>query len=533
MATHSLNSINQDIGRHLKSGEIIWETKSVYKTNLFSYTEPGHRFINHHWLSEVVFYLLNGLIGLKGLIIFKAGLLTSAFLFIWLGLRKVTSVLIFATIGVLGSLILLSRSDVRPEIFSYLFLSYFLFAICRAKYGNEMRWLYALPFIQIFWTNMHIYFALGPILLFLFLADRVLQGSALRVHARLTLVIFVLTTFAALINPNFISGALAPFTILREYGYSIVENQNIFFLTDYGIQLKDIYLFEISLVVLILSFIAAFKNGQRKNIFELLAALVFVILAGKMIRNFGPYAFIFTSVAAINWSSLLKTSRAFGTCGVETLSKGETRLPPKRAWLVQTLLYGGLVFFLVFFGKNIVNNNLYQWLGNAKRFGLGIPSGAQGGVDFIKNNGLKGPVFNNFDVGSFLIWKLFPSPKEECPIQLSAGVVPHPAAVLVETAAGCGVFVDGRPEAYSVEFFEKVYKPMQEDHAVWKELSERYEINYVFFAHTDITPWAQTFLSYISKNPDWPLIYLDNSTVIFIKRTPGNRGVIEKFEIKK
>ena len=41
VCVHSLNSINQDIGRHLKLGQIIWETKSVPKTNLFSFTEPN------------------------------------------------------------------------------------------------------------------------------------------------------------------------------------------------------------------------------------------------------------------------------------------------------------------------------------------------------------------------------------------------------------------------------------------------------------------------------------------------------------
>ena len=177
ISIHSLNSINQDIGRHLKSGEIIWETGQVYKTNLFSFTEPGHPFINHHWLSEVVFYLLNGLIGLKGLIIFKAGVITAAFGLIYQAIRKQASTWSFLVAGLFGLLVFSNRTDVRPEIFSYLFLAYFLFAIFRAKYSDEYHWLYALPIVQIFWTNMHIYFALGPGLLFFFLTDRLIHGQ--------------------------------------------------------------------------------------------------------------------------------------------------------------------------------------------------------------------------------------------------------------------------------------------------------------------------------------------------------------------
>src|SRR3989338_6565416 len=155
LSVHTLTSINQDIGRHLKSGEIIWETGSVYKTNLFSFTEPGHPFINHHWLSEVVFYLLNGLIGLKGLIIFKAGVIVAAFFLIFKSLPRTALGWPFLLAGITAVLVFSSRTDIRPEIFSYLFLAYFLFAIFRAKYDGEVKWLYALPIVQVFWTNMH------------------------------------------------------------------------------------------------------------------------------------------------------------------------------------------------------------------------------------------------------------------------------------------------------------------------------------------------------------------------------------------
>ena len=139
------------------------------------------------------------------------------------------------------------------------------------------------------------------------------------------------------------------------------------------------------------------------------------------------------------------------------------------------------------------------------RFGLEIPAGAAQGVEFVRQNNIKGPVFNNFDIGSFLIWKLYPEQK---------------------------VFVDGRPEAYSTEFFRNIYKPMQEDPKMWKYYSEKYGINYIFFAHTDITPWARQFLLNISQDPNWLPIYKDGSVIIFLKRTPENSALTKKFEIK-
>ncbi len=481
---HNLTSINQDIGRHLKAGEIIWQTKGVPKTNLFSFTEPNHPFINHHWLSEVVFFLLNGVIGLKGLILFKTAVVLAAFGVIFAALYKKTGLWPLATSFILGVLIF-DRTDIRPEIFSYLFLAIFLAAIFKAKYSQNYKWLYALPIIQLFWANMHIYFALGPGLLFLFLIDRLIHKENAAILKKLAF-IFLITCAAVLINPNFIKGALQPFTILNDYGYGIVENKSIFFLTDYGALLSSIRLFELSLIALILSFVIAIKNGARKITFELLMAAVFSVLGAKMIRNFGIYALTFAPIFALN----------IGTIH-----------PP--AWLAnkktKMISMGLIAVILGWLIINEVNNKYFEWTESGKRFGLEIPTGAANGVDFVKQNNIRGPVFNNFDVGSFLIWKLYPEQK---------------------------VFVDGRPEAYSIDFFEKVYKPMMEDPALWKKYSEIYKINYVFIDHRDITPWSRQFLFYISQNPNWPLVYRDGSVAVFLKRTPENSALIKKFEIK-
>ena len=203
-----------------------------------------------------------------------------------------------------------------------------------------------------------------------------------------------------------------------------------------------------------------------------------------MIRNLGVYTLVFLPIVASNLSTI-KPARFLSRTTIPTL-------------IGFAVLFGWLI-------RSTINNNLYQWLGTPKKFGLGIPDGSANAVRFVQENRIAGPVFNNFDVGSFLIWKLYPKQK---------------------------VFVDGRPEAYSVEFFEKIYKPMQEDPAIWQQLSEQYKINYVFFGHTDITPWAKTFLAHISQNLNWPLVYLDGSTAIFIKRIRANHALIQKFQIK-
>lgn len=482
VSTHSLDSINQDIGRHLKTGQIIWQTREILKTNLFSFTEPNHPFINHHWLSEVIFYLFSLSTGLKGLIVLKVILITAAFGIIFFFLLPITKFWALLSSMILGLLVFIERTDVRPEIFSYLFLAIFLVLLLRAKYKNNYRWLWVLPIVQILWTNMHIYFVLGPGLLFLFLIDRLVherdKENLKRVGA-----ILIISVLVTLLNPNFIKGALTPFTILKDYGYSIVENQSIIFLSNYGILGKQISIFEFSIVILILSFIAAVKFGKQKIVFESLVAVFFTAMAIIMLRNFGIYGLALATIVPLNL----------------------------RAWQIREsdkkLIIAAYILAVVGFGFwifSITNNSFFRIMDKGQSFGLSVPRGAQGGVDFVKQNKISGPVFNNFDVGSFLIWKLYPEQK---------------------------VFVDGRPEAYSVDFFENIYKPMQEDQTAWKKYSESYRINYVFFDPKDATPWAQTFLQSMVQNPNWPLIYFDQDAIIFLKNIQGNREVIDKFKI--
>jgi hypothetical protein len=482
---HGLYSINQDIGRHLKMGEIIWQTKSVPDTNLFSYTEPDHEFINHHWLGEVLFYGLNNLVGLKGLIVFKVLINLLSFFVIFWTVRKKSKTWAILFSFFLAVLVFIERTDVRPEIFSYFFLAIFLLAIYKSKYEFNYHWLYLLPIIQLIWVNTHIYFALGPGLLLIYLIDRLVHDRQNRAIFKRLGAIFGLVLLVNLFNPNTLAGALEPLTILANYGYTIAENQGIFFLHNYGLSGFEISVFSISAIILFLGFIHPIKQGYRKFTFEFLISLAFTIMAMKMIRNFGPYALVFAFVNSLNYSLWISNLN----------------------FKIKKYLYFLVSVFLIILTWGIIEGSFYDFIDSSRKvFNLDIPTGAEGAVQFIKNAGIKGPVFNNFDVGSYIIWKMWPEEK---------------------------VFVDGRPEAYSVDFFEKIYKPMQQDPKVWNELSEKYKINYIFFAHTDITPWAETFLNRITSNPKWSLIYLDDNSVIFIKNAPANKMVIDKYKIGK
>src|SRR5260370_17688270 len=45
-----------DLWWHLKTGEIIWNTHSIPRTDLFSFTTNNHAWTDHEWLSQVTIY---------------------------------------------------------------------------------------------------------------------------------------------------------------------------------------------------------------------------------------------------------------------------------------------------------------------------------------------------------------------------------------------------------------------------------------------------------------------------------------------
>ncbi|MDO8657194.1 MAG: hypothetical protein Q7K55_00530 [Candidatus Levybacteria bacterium] len=123
---HPITAITQDLGRHFLHGKIILETKQVPLTNLFSYTYPDFPFINLHWLSEVIFYITHQLVNYNGLLIFSTIIVLAAFSFVYFYKFKKANAFALAIISFLYIKILFERTDIRPEIFSFLFLSIFI-----------------------------------------------------------------------------------------------------------------------------------------------------------------------------------------------------------------------------------------------------------------------------------------------------------------------------------------------------------------------------------------------------------------------
>ena len=79
--------------------------------------------------------------------------------------------------------------------------------------------------------------------------------------------------------------------------------------------------------------------------------------------------------------------------------------------------------------------------------GIGLMNQNLKSIQCFFDNDIKGPIFNDFDISSYLIFGLFPEER---------------------------VFVDHRPEAYPPEFFDKILHRSLSDDDFWKTLDNQY-----------------------------------------------------------
>lgn len=474
-------SFNQDLGRHIKLGEIITKSLSIPETNLFSYTNPDFAFINTHWLFGVIAYIFSQFNALPLFLILKILILLVS---VWLVIKIIPekNQILLLPIGYIFLHILRERLELRPEIFSFLFTTLTLF-ILNKFLREKTRLIYLLPIIQVFWINTHIYFFVGLILQAIFLIQAGYQHLRLHpkgVKLKILALILILSVFISLLNPNGTEGLFYPLNVTQNYGYTIAENQNMALLENIQFKNPNFIFVKLAVVITIIGIIFSFlrKNAELKN---LLIGVFGVALALLNIRSF-PYL-VFLSLPAV------------------LISFGEIKRNSFTSFLFIVSCF--LIILESFF---YLNGSYYRLNDLPYKTGFGFEENVKKAMDFVVQNKLPAPIYNNFDIGSYIIYKGYPAYQ---------------------------VFVDGRPEAYPKQFFSEEYIPPQSDYKKFKELENKYQFKTIIFSHTDQTPWGKAFLQNIIKDSDWSLVFIDDFMLVFVRPNLIEKNKLSKVELSK
>jgi hypothetical protein len=466
---HSDQSFDQDLGRHLKLGEIIFTSHEVPKVNLFSYTSPDFPFINHHWLFEVIVYFASITIGLQALLVSKfLLLLVIASAIVFLAYKTKSS--LYFSVSFIFLHLLRGRSELRPEIISFLFTVLTLYVLEKFLKNNS-KVIYLLPLISLFWVNSHIYFPVGIFIQLIFLGDILFQkyfqknkGASLTKKLKTLSIVLGVSIAASFVNPNFVKGALYPFTVFSNYGVTITENLTIFALHEIKFVNPDFLFYLLASFSLFLSIYSSFWRTKFsfKNIGLTILGLA---LATQSIRGFPYLLFISLPYVLLNYN--LK-EHSIWTKALNLV--------------VAVLLVGEAILYL--------NGTYYALTFRSWTPSLVYTENAKPALDFVITHKLPTPIYNNFNIGSYIIYRGYPEYK---------------------------VSVDGRPEAYPALYFTETYLPTLTDYKKFKEEEKRSNIKTVIFSILDQNKETLAFFNAITKDPGWDIVFLDQFMIVLVK----------------
>ncbi|MEO8484409.1 MAG: hypothetical protein ABI634_19540 [Acidobacteriota bacterium] len=190
-----------DLWGHLRFGQDIVRTGSIVHVDEYSFTSD-RPWINHEWLSEVLFAEAYRVAGPTGLILLKLLIISALLALVWRQVRNVAPsshatfwIVVLAFVGTYWR-----THSIRPQLFSVLFFAVLLVVIARADEGRRRLLLIVPPMIAL-WVNLHGGWIVGLGVLGLWVAFRCVDRR-LRYSARAFVAMVGVTAVAAtLINP--------------------------------------------------------------------------------------------------------------------------------------------------------------------------------------------------------------------------------------------------------------------------------------------------------------------------------------------
>src|SRR4030095_9251321 len=397
LAVRQSINIDPDFWWHLKTGQYIVQTGIIPHLDQFSFTKAGSEWISHEWLSEVVMYITFRMGGWVGLFLLFGTVITAALgLCYWRSEGKPFVAGLTTFIAALASAPLFG---LRPQMFTLLLASVFIAILDRHLNENNRRLLWLLPIVTLVWVNLHAGFALGPALLVLFMTMAAVDGNLNQIKPLLMTTAGCLAVIA--LNPHGLRMFSYPFETLSSPAMQSLIQEWLS---------PDFHQFRfLPLAVLMLATVAAVAlSPQRIKRSELLGLLVLnfaALRSGRHIPLFAIFAAPILAKYVMRWSA--------------SQARVKIALRSQRVTGAKVIINLALLCLpAVVVVRQVVDFKDHQSIYESKRYPVAA-------VNVIKNEQLKGPMFNDYNWGGYLFWSLYPERQ---------------------------VFIDGRADVYSDSF---------------------------------------------------------------------------------
>ena len=477
---------DSDIFWALKSGEWIAAHLSVPHTDPFSYTFGGQSWVDFTWGFQALAYLSHSFGGWAGLSVLQVVVVSLTFAFMYVALRTLLPGRPWAaaSIVVLAYAAAHGRLFIRPHLFEFFFVSLYimLFAL-HDKKGSSVYLFLILP-AQVLWINIHSSAVLGLFIAGAYAAGRLLDEVRARGFKNFDLgrgvllpgLAAVLAPVVSLINPYGLKLVLFPFV------HNGVDNTDaIRHIAEWSRPvLKDLFFFFYPYPIEHFAFLIIFAGA--------LACLIFNW------RNTKTWAYILFAGSVYMAASHVRWVALFAVFGAPVLAMGLKGVLEKlegKSWPRAAAFLLAAVLTVLLAQKHLSPSGVY-----ASNMGLGLKAGKfpEGTVAYMKKEGLRGNIYNEYVFGGYLIYEL-PEVK---------------------------VFIDGRtPTVYSSYFFWT--SRLAGDRSRWKRLEDEHKIDMV------LVNLESGLCGKFRENTDWAAVSFDDVSILYLKKdrfpSQTSRGV--------
>jgi len=454
---------------HLKTGEYIVEHMAVPSGDPFSYTFRGQQWAPSEWLFEVVLYAVFALLGTTGVKLLTALLGVLSTYIAYHGANRLlgASTLALALASIFFAL-LAGFFLPRPQLVTYLLFAVFVNLLVAFKYFGDDRRLWLIPPLLVLWVNTHGAYIIGIVLLALFCASEWLMhwtGNTDAAHRRR---LFKLSSIAALgalatlINPDGIGAWLFPLRVINmDYVNSVVAEWQ-------SPNFRELYA-KLYLVLVLGFFLANIYRHEKPDLTEIALPVFFLFAGFVSIRHISLAVLIlvpFVAVALRDGPVQRFYHRLTGS------GKQLGNIEYVLNWALLCVI--GLTFYLL--------NPTHQAKAKA-RLNESMPVKA---VEFVKRHGITGRMFNEYDQGGYLIYRLYPEQQ---------------------------VFIDGRSGIFGSEFLKEFMK-IRNGSSGWDKPFDRYAVDYLIVRRD--TPIRELLIS----RGDFKMVYDDDAHSVLVRKLP-------------
>lgn len=468
-------NMDGDLGRHITIGRHILSSRSIPTVDLFSHTMLGEPLTPHEWLSQVLFALVDFWFGLDGVVILSALVIATSFSLVFrLAIRRSGSL----SMSMLVSLLAAGASSLhwltRPHIFTFLMVAVWLVLLEQIRGGKKRSWIF-LPWVMLFWVNLHGAYIAGFVIWVIYLAgwawERWIEGSRSAQDPQyLTAMLAggISSLAATFFNPS-------GFTI---WSTSVGYVQNAYLVGHTAEYLSPDFHHRSTWLFLLLIMVTvglAGLAGRKRNATDLFLTCAWLAMALYSARNIPLFAVTATPVlSCMAWEVL-------GSLRDRAKWLGRWVQFDGRLLAVERLMKGWIwpVLVVALITAAYHSGTGFKLSDRANQFDEKIfPVAA---LDWVGENPQSGEVFNYFPWGGYLLYREWPSRK---------------------------VFIDGQTDFYG-ESLTRQYELVLSVAEGWEEVLDTYEVKWILW------PVESRLTDVLRSDPRWRLIYEDETAVIF------------------